>query len=158
MNLKDYIEGNLNFSKTVHDFHKHHNCYASYTLTKSVDIRVRKQHAETYVLSEIGDASSETPKLTRSSLSKSNLEKCLICQKDKRMHDNRCQLKPVHTLTLPSGIERLRNATEILNGLKVLLHLSDGTSTGTDAITCSVLIHRSCHSSYMRSRKLKFLK
>ena len=152
MNLNGYIDGNLDLPKTVRDLYKHHN-----TLAKSVEITERKQCDEANISSEIGAEPSGTPKLIRSSLSKSNLEKCLICQKDKQLHDNRHHLEPVHPLTLLSAVETLQNAAEIRNDQRVLLQLSAGARAGTDAITGDILIPRSCRSSYTHSRNLKFL-
>jgi len=149
--FKDYIDGEEPLPKDVTQLVKHHNCYASYVLEKSIN-RLERTREET--VSDISVDTEPPQRTTRSTTPACLRVRCVICQEAKRLVTNRRKHEALHPLTLISAMETITKAAEIRKDERVLMELRGGARGAADPIAGDILIHRSCRSSYTHKRTL----
>ena len=148
--LKPYIDGTVPLPLEPSRIAKHINCYKVYTLEKK---RTACSPLED-ILDGIASCSPQK-RMTRSKVISIDLGKCIICQElyiqDKKDRRQKHEATP---FTLPSAVDKLKQAAIIRNDSRIINHLAGGARGGTDAIAGDVLKHDICYHSYTCSYAL----
>ncbi len=154
--MREYIDGEKPVPRDVTALVKHHNCYASYVLEKTVKrIESARQYGPSG--SEDTEETDSGNRRTRSATPSCDRSLCIICQEVKKLASDRRRPEKVHPLTLSSSVKTMIQAAEIRNDERVLMELRGGVRGAADPIAGDVLVHHSCQSKYTHKRSLMTL-
>lgn len=165
--LKDYIDGSKPLPVTLQQLVKHHNCYASYVLPKSVKLakEARLKDARSYVSDEVVPSTSgesvqasqtADSMKTRSNVEKTKLGKCIICQRDKRHPTKRWRLEVAHRFTQKDSGKTLLQAARQRGGERLIRAIGGGARAGEDVIAGDILVHDTCRRKYVAQRNVRY--
>lgn len=158
--FKDYIDGTQPLPMPLKELVKHHNCYANYVLPKAVKLaaeaRLKSDSIDSFDEPSNEPAQSTDSIKTRSNVAKICLDKCIICQHDKRHPTKRWRQEETHRLTQKKSGKRLVEAATQRGDEILLRNIGGGSRGGKDLIAGDVLVHDTCRRQYVAERNVRY--
>ena len=125
----------------------HRQCYQFYT-NKGHLARLERKHQNAASPFTMTTSESPNKRVCRSQLPRVDINKCIICQRDKFKRGTRSR-EPLTQNISDFGSQSLLRAAQIRNDERILTNIQ-----GQDTIAIEVRYHRTCYKDYVRSKTL----